>query len=110
MRRKYKMTGCARFFIVLIILTPLAYIGASYYNNEDPIENIKGLLGIGADEQADNGQDNTFTETDANLEELLEERDRRIRELEKQVNRLENQIREKDNEIESLKRQLDTLQ
>lgn len=110
MRRKYKMTGCARFFIVLIILAPLAYIGASYYNNQDPIENIKSLLGIGAVEQGDNGLNNTDTKTDADLEELLEERDRHIRELEKQVNRLENQIREKDQEIETLKRQVDTLQ
>lgn len=43
--KKYKATGCARFFLVMLILAPLAYIGASYYNGQDPIENIKGLFG-----------------------------------------------------------------
>ena len=46
MSSKYKATGCARFFLVLIILAPLAYLGASYYNGEDGIENVKNLLGI----------------------------------------------------------------
>ena len=44
--RKYKATGCARFFIVLLILAPLAYVGASLYNNQNPIDNIKELLGM----------------------------------------------------------------
>jgi hypothetical protein len=47
MKSKYKMTGCARFFIVLIILAPLAYIGASYYNGQDGLQNLKSLFGIG---------------------------------------------------------------
>jgi len=47
MSSKYKVTGCARFFLVLIILAPLAYLGASYYNGQDGIENVKKLIGIG---------------------------------------------------------------
>jgi hypothetical protein len=50
MSSKYKATGCARFFLVLIILAPLAYLGASYYNGQDGIENVKSLLGIGDDD------------------------------------------------------------
>ena len=46
MSSKYKATGCARFFLVLIILAPIAYLGASYYNGEDGIENVKNFLGI----------------------------------------------------------------
>ena len=44
MKGKYKATGCAKFFLVLVILAPLAYIGASYYNGEDGLKNIKGIV------------------------------------------------------------------
>ena len=57
---KYKTTGCARFFIVMLILAPLAYLGASYYLGQDGIGNIKELIGIG-----DSGEGNSGT-NDAN--------------------------------------------
>jgi hypothetical protein len=44
MKGKYQATGCAKFFLVLVILAPLAYIGASYYNGEDGLKNIKGIV------------------------------------------------------------------
>ena len=43
-RKKFKLTGFARFLLVMIILAPLAFIGASYYNGEDGIENLKKLF------------------------------------------------------------------
>ncbi len=46
--KKLKTTPFARFFVFLIFFTPLAYIGASYYNGQDGIQNIKNLIGIGA--------------------------------------------------------------
>jgi uncharacterized protein YeeX (DUF496 family) len=64
MSSKYKATGCARFFLVLIILAPLAYLGASYYNGEDGIQNVKDLLGLGTS-QSDNDPA-TYTETEKN--------------------------------------------
>jgi cell division protein FtsB len=45
-RRKYKMTGCAKFFLILVILAPIAYVGASYFNGQDGIQNLKNLLGF----------------------------------------------------------------
>lgn len=44
MRKKYKMTAFARLLIFMIIFTPLAYIGVSYYNGEDGIAKIKALF------------------------------------------------------------------
>jgi hypothetical protein len=44
MAKKYKLTGCAKFFIFFIIAAPLAYIGASYYNGQDPIKKIKEYI------------------------------------------------------------------
>lgn len=44
MRKKYKLTGFSRLAIFLILFTPLAYIGASYYNGEDGIAKIRSLF------------------------------------------------------------------
>ncbi len=44
MARRLKITGFARFFLFLLIAGPLAYLGASYYNGEDGLENIKSLF------------------------------------------------------------------
>jgi len=38
------MTGFARLLIFMIFFTPIAYIGASYYNGEDGIAKIKSLF------------------------------------------------------------------
>ncbi len=48
MGKKYKTTGCAKFFLVLIILMPLAYLGASYYNGQDGWANLKNHVGFGS--------------------------------------------------------------
>lgn len=38
------MTGFARFFIFIIVATPIVYLIASYYNGEDGLANIKSLF------------------------------------------------------------------
>ncbi len=43
-RKKFRLTGFARFFLVMIVLAPLAFLGASFYNGEDGIENLKNLF------------------------------------------------------------------
>jgi len=43
MARRRKLTVFARFLIVLVILLPLAYIGASLLNDEDPVENVENF-------------------------------------------------------------------
>ncbi len=60
MRRRLRLTGFARFFIVMMFVIPLAYLGASYYRGEDGIQNIKKLLGIGKEHPQ---QDVTVSET-----------------------------------------------
>ena len=45
MASRLKTTGFTRFLLMIIIVVPLAYIGAAYYNGEDPIANIKALFG-----------------------------------------------------------------
>jgi len=41
-----KLTGFSRLLIFLLLFIPIAYVGASYYNGEDPVANIKGYLGM----------------------------------------------------------------
>jgi len=43
---KTKLTGFARLLLFLIVLLPAAYFGASYYRGEDPVANIKNVLGM----------------------------------------------------------------
>lgn len=100
--RKYKMTGCARFFLVLIVLAPLAYIGASYAKGEDGIANFKNLIGLG-DTPAGSGDESTYDNTSGDLRKELEERDRKIRRLEKENDDLQEQIDALEAEIEALK-------
>ena len=43
---KTRITGFARLVIFLFIFVPLAYVGASLYNGEDPVANVKSMLGM----------------------------------------------------------------
>lgn len=47
MARKYKSTGCARIFFVLIIVAPIAFFVASYINGTDPMATFRDLFGGG---------------------------------------------------------------
>ncbi len=79
MKRKYKMTGCARLLLFLVVFAPLAYLGASYYNGEDGIQKIKMLLGI--DGKAQKSDDYDIKDELERLREENEMLKARIREL-----------------------------
>jgi hypothetical protein len=53
MASKYKLTGCAKFFFFFIVAAPLAYIGASYYNGQDPIQQAKDFFNFGDKEKTE---------------------------------------------------------
>lgn len=44
MRRKYKLTGCARFLIFLVIAVPVIYISATLITGTSPLEEVKMML------------------------------------------------------------------
>lgn len=46
MATRTKITPFARLLLVLIIIIPSAFIGASYINGEDPIAKIKEVAGM----------------------------------------------------------------
>ncbi|TVR89933.1 MAG: hypothetical protein EA411_01240 [Saprospirales bacterium] len=47
MRRKYKLTGCARFLIFLLIAGPVIYISATLITGTSPWEELKATMGWG---------------------------------------------------------------
>jgi len=44
MAKKYKLTGCAKFFVFFLFAAPIAYVGASYYNGQDPVHQVKEFI------------------------------------------------------------------
>lgn len=78
MARKYKSTGCARIFIVLLIVAPIAFFVASYINGSDPIETIRSAFD--SDETTtttiqSGKEDATTTELKAQIERLQKDVD-----------------------------------
>lgn len=107
MAGKVKATGFARFFLIMIIVAPLAYIGASYYNGEDGIEKIKNLFNRGeTKESAEGTNDNTggggLFGGSSNLS-------RQIEELRAENEELRERLSEQEQEIQELKREVRLL-
>ncbi len=106
MRRKYKMTGFARFLIFLIMFTPLAYMGAAYYNGEDGIEKIKSFIEniTSSDEPSEKtveaevpreikSEEKVESETPAETKDvIIKNQEAEIKELEERLNKLEKQV------------------
>ena len=79
MARKYKATGCARFFFALLIIAPIAYFGAAYYNGVDGVQQIKDWIGV---ESSENTSDDKMEKTIEELEEenkKLKEENKKLR-------------------------------
>jgi len=51
MAKKYKITGFARFVIVMLFIAPVAFLTASYFNGEDGFQNLKNMLGWEQEQQ-----------------------------------------------------------
>lgn len=107
MAKRFKITGFARFLLVMTILAPLAYIGASYYNGQDGIQNFKDLIGISDHASPKENTDhiksiNAAPEEDTDLA-------KRVQALQSENEALRRQLNEKDQEIKQLRIQVDRL-
>lgn len=103
------MTGCAKFFIFLIIAVPLAYIGASYYNNVDPFAKIKEIEIFKTNKDKDSADDNLKNinapvKNESTLKKELELKDEEIKFLNKKIKKLEELIKQQKEELEKLKK------
>ncbi len=114
-----KLTGFTRFLLVMIILVPLAFVGAALYNGKDPIVEAKRLLGIEqteSDEQPAADDTRTINQpprkdngatvaTDDDIQAQLDAMLRRIEKLERDHLELQKKLKQYDVEIKELKRQ-----
>lgn len=116
--RRLKLTGFARFFIVMLFLVPLAYLGASYYNGQDGIQNIKNFLGIDkkkpTTEQVEVNQNPETINENANSNvstnnkggsldsRRLDQLELRMNQLERENARLKEQLRQQELKIREL--------
>ena len=97
MRPKYKVTGCARFFVFLIIFLPIVYFGAAYLRGEDGIQKLKDFYnGIVGNKGASDKNNDPDTYRIEDLKEDLNNAKEEIREL-------KAKIREQEQEIKDLK-------
>ena len=88
MATRTKMTPFSKFIIMLIIVTPLAYLGASYYNGEDGIQNIKNFFSNKEKVETANGYLQDLSKKD--LIETIELLEMKIDQLEQRIEQLEN--------------------
>ena len=109
MATKYKMTGCAKFFIFLLFAVPLAYIGASYYNGSDPFAKLKEIELF--QKKQNNNSDNNDNASDtkvlksrssASLRKELELKNEEIKFLRRKIKKLEDLLESQKKELKRL--------
>ena len=93
---KRRMTPFARFFIVMLIVVPLAYFGASWYNGDDPL-GLRERVGL-------EKPSSTPTTVKADDESAS------VESLELRIDQLEEQLKQCRQELQELKTQNATQQ
>jgi peptidoglycan hydrolase CwlO-like protein len=93
----------------MIIVAPLAYLAASYYNGQDGIANIKRLIGIESNESPVSNEEKPLVipktedpKDEAEIERMREELEysqRRLEDLKKENERLKKEIWEKQQKL-----------
>ncbi len=110
MARKARLTVFSRFIIMMLVVGPLAFLGASYYNGEDGVATIKDLFSKGSKESTTETRTNrtapSSTEADDNstykirkLEEELEYKQKRLDEMYKENEALKQKVDELEQEV-----------
>jgi len=95
---KYKVTGCARFFVFLMLFVPAVFFGAAYFRGENGVKIIKDFYHsiVGGRSVAKEAEGAEEAKDQAKEEAKTEAKD-------KEIDRLKREIEEKDKEIEKLK-------
>ncbi len=90
MTPKYKVTGCARFFLFFIIFIPIVFFGAAYLRGENGVQIVKDYYHqiIGKPENKTSTGDSYDPQV-------------RIQELEKELREAKIKIRELEDELKN---------
>jgi predicted RNase H-like nuclease (RuvC/YqgF family) len=108
MARRLRLTGFARFFIVMLFVAPIAYLAASFYNDADGLENLKNLF-QSKDKTTHTTDRYPSSPTDAGDVAQLPELQQTIRKLRDDNLRLMETLQDKEQEIERLRREIERL-
>jgi hypothetical protein len=103
MAKNYKMTPFAKFFIFLIIAVPLSFIGASYYNGQDPFKAIKEMEIFKQTEIRVQEKSDINNVSSNSIDKELELKNMEIKQLTDKILMLEDLIEVQKKEIENLK-------
>lgn len=91
-KSKFRPTGCAKFGFILLLVAPLAFIGASLYRGENPIENIQRIFSPGMIHQKDQTTIEV-PETAESESKSPEGTDDTIKSLKEQISALEERVK-----------------
>lgn len=106
--RKLRLTTFSRFLLVMLFLGPLAYFGASYYNGEDPVANIKKMIGIEEVEKSSNDQkETTVRKNNRNSDRSVDGSE--LSRLKEENESLKAKVRKQEQEIYKLKEDIINL-
>lgn len=92
MRPKYKVTGCARFFVFFILFIPIVFFGAAYLRGENGVQIIKDYYHKIVGKNNDTRPKNDTYDPNMKIQELekeLKAANDRIKELEEELKRKE---------------------
>lgn len=98
---KYKVTGCARFFVFLIIFVPAVFFGAAYVRGENGMQIIKDFYHsiVGGSSVAKGAEEAEGAKDTYNVDALQKE----LNAKEKEIEKLKEELESKDKEIAKLK-------
>lgn len=95
MKPKYKVTGCARFFVFLIIFLPIVFFGAAYLRGENGVQIVKDFWNDLT------GKEKTEIRID-DRRDAVDQSDR-IRELEEELKKAKERIKELEDQLKAAK-------
>ncbi len=107
MARKARLTVFSRFIIMMLIVGPLAFLGASYYNGENGVETIKDLFNQGSKESTTETRTNR---TEPSSTEADDNATYKIRKLEEELAYKEKRLDAMYKENETLKQKVEELE
>ena len=107
MARKARLTVFSRFLIMMLVVGPLAFLGASYYNGENGVETVKDLFNQGGKESVTETRTNR---SEANDTEADDKATYKIQKLEEALEYKQERLDEMHKENEDLKQKIDELE
>lgn len=99
MKPRYKVTGCARFFLFLVIFVPIVFFGAAYIRGENGMQIIKDFY-----HNLTGKKETTITPRDDSRETYsVEELSKQLEAAQEEIRFLKEKVEVQEKEIARLK-------